>query len=134
MNRLVPLFPLCLAAPPVAANTWPPEVQAIVNENSAVCEEPMEMRDGAVTQVDLNGDGRQDWVIDGSAMACPELTTAFCGSAGCSVTTLIDGHRGDLLLHGWGVETAGGKTFLTAPNDAGQTVRFRWTGSEWKLP
>jgi hypothetical protein len=37
------------------------------------------------------------------------------------------------MLHSWDVVIENDTTCLTAPNDAGETVRFFWTGSEWQL-
>jgi hypothetical protein len=44
-----------------------------------------------------------------------------------------DGTRAGLILHDWDTLTEGGTTYLTAPNDQGQTVRFLWSGTKWQL-
>ena len=49
------------------------------------------------------------------------------------VDTVINGTRAGLNLHSWDTVTEAGTTYLTAPNDRGETVRFLWTGSEWQL-
>ena len=81
----------------------------------------------------MNGDGTEDWVIDQSGYRCSTANGLYCGTQGCGIETLIDGVPGALLLHDWGVVTEAGTTYLTAPNDAGTTVRFRWTGGDWAL-
>jgi hypothetical protein len=124
------LAPLPLAAS--AEDAWPPEVAAIVDEAKAVCDGDFSATD-AVTSRDLNGDGKPDWIIDGAALSCADSSGTYCGSGGCSVDTVIDGTRGSLLLHAWDTVTEGGTTYLTAPNDAGETVRFLWTGTDWQL-
>ncbi|PTE15523.1 hypothetical protein [Pseudogemmobacter blasticus] len=127
------LLALSLVATAAAAGDLPADVQALVDEAAGLCDGTVELREGAVSQADLNGDGTDDWVVDTGAFSCPTTATLYCGSAGCGVTTLIDGQRGDLLLHDWGTVTDGGQTYLTAPNDQGETVRFLWTGRDWQL-
>ena len=122
-----------LLVTPAAADGLPPDVAAIVDEAKSICEGTFTAAPEAVTQRDLNGDGTPDWVIDSGAFQCSTSTTLYCGTSGCGVDTLIDGTRGSLLLHSWDTLTENGTTYLTAPNDAGETVRFLWTGSEWQL-
>lgn len=124
---------LLLLATPAAAEGWPPEVAAIVDEAKSICEGTFTAAPEAVTQRDLNGDGAPDWVIDSGLFQCSDSYGTYCGTAGCGVDTLIDGTRAGLNLHSWDTVTEGGTTYLTAPNDAGETVRFLWTGSEWQL-
>ncbi len=124
---------LLLLATPALAQDWPPEVAAIVDEAKSVCEGDFTAASEAVTQRDLNGDGTPDWVIDSSLFQCPDSISTYCGTGGCAVDTLIDGTRDALLLHSWDTLTEGGTTYLTAPNDRGETVRFLWTGSDWQL-
>jgi len=124
---------LLLLATPSMAQDWPPEVAAIVEEASAICDGDFTAGPEAVTERDLNGDGAPDWVVDSGSFQCSTSTTLYCGTAGCGVDTLIDGVRGSLLLHDWDTVADGTTTYLTAPNDAGETVRFLWTGTEWQL-
>lgn len=124
---------LLLLATPAVADGWPPEVAAIVDEAKSICEGTFTADPEAVTQRDLNGDGTPDWVIDSGLFQCSDSYGTYCGTAGCGVDTLIDGTRAGLNLHSWDTVTEGGTTYLTAPNDAGETVRFLWTGSEWQL-
>lgn len=122
-----------LLVTPAAADGLPPDVAAIVDEAKSICEGTFTATPEAVTQRDLNGDGTPDWVIDSGAFQCSTSTTLYCGTSGCGVDTLIDGTRAGLNLHSWDTLTENGTTYLTAPNDAGETVRFLWTGSEWQL-
>lgn len=123
---------LSLLATPALAEDWPPEVTAIVDEARTLCEGDFTATE-AVTSRDLNGDGSPDWLIDGAGLSCSDSFGAYCGTGGCSVDTVIDGIRGSLLLHRWETVTENGTPYLTAPNDAGETVRFLWTGREWQL-
>jgi hypothetical protein len=124
---------LLLLAMPALAQDWPPEVAVIVEEAKSICEGTFTAAPEAVTRRDLNGDGTSDWVIDSGAFQCSDSHGTYCGTLGCGVDTLIDGTRAGLNLHSWDTVTEGGVTYLTAPNDKGDTVRFLWTGSEWLL-
>ena len=124
---------LLLLAPPALAQDWPPEVAAIVEDAKSICDGEFTASPEAVSQRDLNGDGTPDWVVDSGLFQCSDSYGTYCGTRGCGVDTLIDGTRGALLLHRWDTVTEGGITYLTAPNDQGETVRFLWTGTEWQL-
>ena len=128
-----PLLALLMITSPALAQDWPPEVAAIVDEAKSICEGTFTAAPDSVSQRDLNGDGTPDWVIDSGAFQCADSTGTYCGTSGCGVETLIDDTRGSLLLHSWDTVTESGTTYLTAPNDRGETVRFLWTGSEWQL-
>lgn len=124
---------LLLLATPAFAQDWPPEVAAIVEESSASCDGSFTAGPEAVSQVDVNGDGTADWVIDSGAFQCSTAASLYCGTQGCGVDTLVDGIRASFILHDWGTETQGGVTYLTAPNDAGGTTRFLWGNGEWQI-
>jgi hypothetical protein len=124
---------ILLLATPAAAQDWPPEVAAIVEDSKSICSGAFTASPEAVTQRDLNGDGTLDWVIDSGLFQCSDSYGTYCGTKGCGVDTLIDGTRAGLNLHSWDTVTENDTTYLTAPNDQGETVRFLWTGSEWQL-
>ena len=105
----------------------------MIDEAKTYCEGDFSVAPEAVTQRDLNGDGTPDWILDSAGFACSDSYGLYCGTQGCGVETLIDGTIGSLLLHSWDTVTEGGTTYLTAPNDKGETVRFLWTGAEWQL-
>ncbi|NJM84220.1 MAG: hypothetical protein HC844_18830 [Tabrizicola sp.] len=126
---------LALSLSPAFAEdiSLPYELQSIIDEAESYCDGEFSMADGSVQQTDLNGDGTLDWILDSGGFRCSTAATLYCGTQGCGIDTLIDGTLGALLLHDWGTVTEGGVTYLTAPNDAGETVRFLWTGREWAL-
>jgi hypothetical protein len=130
--RLAITLALTLATPSLAQD-WPPEVAAIVDEAKALCEGDFSAAPEAISQPDLNGNGTPDWLIDSGRFQCSDSFGTYCGTMGCSVDTLIDGTRASLTLHSWDTVTENGVTYLTAPNDRGETVRFVWTGSDWQL-
>lgn len=125
---------ILLASPALAQDpAWPDEFAAIIEEDKTYCTGEFSVAPEAVTQRDLNGDGTLDWILDTAGFACSDSYGLYCGTQGCGVETLIDGVQGSLLLHSWDTVTEGGTTYLTAPNDRGETVRFLWTGNEWQL-
>ena len=52
-----------------------------------------------LTEADLNGDGRPDYVTDLAGLDCVNAWSYFCGSAGCPVTVWLSGPDG--LSVGW---------------------------------
>lgn len=124
---------LLLLAAPAVAQDWPPDVAAILEDASALCDGTFTALPDSVSQRDLNGDGRADWIVDSGAFQCSTSDSLYCGTHGCGVDTVIDGLRGSFVLHAWDTETVGSTTYLTAPNDQGGTSRFLWTGSEWQF-
>jgi hypothetical protein len=133
MLRTLPLV-LLLTSPALAQEpAWPKEFVSIIEEDETMCPGEFSVAPEAVVQRDLNGDGTLDWVLDTAGFACSDSYGLFCGTQGCGVETLIDGTLSSLLLHSWDTVTEGGTTYLTAPNDKGETVRFLWSGKEWQL-
>jgi hypothetical protein len=132
MRAALALF--LLACPAFAQNpAWPSEFVSIIEEDKTYCTGAFSVAPEAITQRDLNGDGTKDWILDTAGFACSDSYGLYCGTQGCGVETLIDGTLGSLLLHSWDTVTEDGTTYLTAPNDRGETVRFLWTGTEWQL-
>lgn len=112
---------------------WPDEFASIIAEDKTYCDGEFSVAPETVVQRDLNGDGTLDWILDTAGFACSNSYGLYCGTQGCGVETLIDGVLGSLLLRSWDTVTEDGTTYLTAPNDKGETVRFLWSGSEWVL-
>jgi len=118
----------------VAETAWPPEFNTAVNEARTYCEGEFSITEETVVHRDLNDDGTSDWILDANGFSCSANASSFyCGTEGCEIETQIDGVSGALLLHDWAVVTEAGTTFLTAPNSAGEPVRFLWTGTDWAL-
>jgi hypothetical protein len=126
-------IPLLFLAVPAAAQNWPPEVAALVEESRSICGGDFTASPEAVTQRDLNGDGKPDWVIDSGRFQCSDSYGTYCGTRGCGIHTLIDGIHGELLLRSWDTVTEDGITYLTTHNNKGRPVRFLWSGTEWKI-
>jgi hypothetical protein len=130
---LRPLALILVAAPALAETPIPPEITALIDRIGDYCAGTFTLQPDAISQPDLNGDGSPDWLVDGSRYSCSDSVGFYCGTGGCPVDTLIDSKPGALLLHSFEVVTEGGTTYLTAPNDQGETVRFLWTGEAWAL-
>jgi hypothetical protein len=133
MLRPLALFVLSVSPAVAQEPAWPYELTSIVDEARDYCDGEFTASPESVVQRDLNGDGKLDWLLDSAGFGCSTAATLYCGTGGCGADTLIDGTLSSLLLHSWDTVTENGTTYLTAPNDAGETVRFLWIGSEWVL-
>ncbi len=127
-----PILLTLFAFPAAAEDAWPQEFAAFIADAQTQCG-GFSVAPEAVSRRDLNGDGTADWVLDTAGFACADSYGTFCGTGGCGVETLIDGVQGSLLLRSWDTVTEDGTTYLTAPNDLGETVRFIWSGTTWVL-
>lgn len=70
------------------------------------------MEDGFERREDLDGDGREDVVIDFAAAVCSEMASLYCGSGGCTVGFFLA--RGDAykrlfdgVIRGYSVQPGG---------------------------
>lgn len=57
--------------------------------------------DGAVTRVDVTGDGQADAVVDARFFRCSSAASLFCGTGGCAITVIADGSTTGFLAKGW---------------------------------
>jgi len=111
---------LALLAPPASAQGLPPALEGFADEQAAACREAGgEPRIGPAfaTAVDLDGEGRLDYIVDLAGIECAGAWSLFCGSAGCPVSVWLagpDGHArvwGD-YAQGWEIVGAGAETAL----------------------
>ena len=133
MLRPIALLLLTLSPALAEEAAGPPAFASIIDEARTYCDGEFTASPETVVQKDLNGDGTPDWILDSAGFDCSTAHGLYCGTGGCGVDTLIDGTLGSLIRHSWEVVTEDDPTYLTAPNNAGETVRFLWTGSDWKL-
>ena len=54
----------------------------------------IEFADGFLTRHNVDGDGRDDVVVDYESLVCDGSRMMFCGSAGCSMTVYLQGEDG----------------------------------------
>lgn len=59
------------------------------------------VKDGAVVQADLDGQGELDWVLNDLKLSCSTAASLFCGTGGCEVNFMIDGVIDTRLSKGW---------------------------------
>ncbi|MEJ2021030.1 MAG: hypothetical protein P8X43_03050 [Maritimibacter sp.] len=95
-----------MAACPVAAAPSPiaqpmggddPAAQ-VLSEIKSACAEmggTISVEPGFETRQDLNGDGRDDLVIDYASAACSEAASLYCGSGGCTTGLYLDQGNGE---------------------------------------
>ena len=86
----------CAAAAPL-----PPEVKAVLDEKAAECREAegQGLRGNglpAVRRLDLNGDGRPDFIVDLDKAPCVGIESLFCGTGGCALVILASRRDGTL--------------------------------------
>ena len=83
------------AAKPAAFNVadYPAEVQHALSYASEECKDQgggeVTFAPDTVRRVDLNGDGRLDYVVSFQDTKCSSYVTAFCGTAGCTMDFLV---------------------------------------------
>ena len=119
-----------LAAHPAAAQEPPPALIEALEEASALCQAQggaPTILDAYKTEVDLNGDGRDDFVTDFARLECAGAWDALCGTSGCPVTAWLSEPGGshdrfDLgPLRGFTIDDAGdGLPVLVARYDQGR--------------
>lgn len=88
---------------PIAAAASP--VDDLLSEAAQTCAGidggEMTAPDGAVTSVDLSGDGTSDTILDESRLTCSTAASAFCGSGGCGVHAIVGDKVTSWLATGW---------------------------------
>ena len=96
MRPLLALL-LCLAPPAARALDLPAPLRKLTDEAFAECREaggtPALLAD-YVRTADLNGDGREDYLVDFAGLNCAGAESYFCGSAGCPVSVWASTPRG----------------------------------------
>lgn len=93
-------IPLALGAPSIAAAAAepPPALIEATETASAVCialNGTPRILAGYERSLDLNGDGREDYVTDLSHLECADAWSAFCGPSGCPVSAWLSRSDGE---------------------------------------
>jgi hypothetical protein len=90
---LILVLGLIGSAIPAAAQDFPKGIQEALERHKAFC---LDGGGTAVTfdrnvarKIDLNGDGRDDYILDMRDTVCTEMEHAYCGTGGCAVEILI---------------------------------------------
>lgn len=104
-KRLVATLVLALAlpGPSFAADSAEAVIEAARGECRSLENGVLEVQDGAVTRIDVSGDGEPDAIVDSARFSCSSSASFFCGTGGCAVTVVVDGKATDFLAKGWTV-------------------------------
>jgi hypothetical protein len=73
--------------------SYPDSVASAINSNTATCESFKGKPGSTRNDLDLNGDGTNDWIVDYGHLECDGSTSMFCGSGGCTLQVLISNGR-----------------------------------------
>jgi hypothetical protein len=86
-------------AAPSAAPSYPKEIAAALDRENKECLEQGEgtgakFGPSIVRTIDLNGDGRLDYIVDLKDTKCDGFESYFCGTGGCGVEIFIAQRNG----------------------------------------
>ena len=121
-------FRLLLALAPIALATAAPSAQAadlaagVIAEARKACEgfENGKFDAGdAVRQVDLDGDGAMDTVVDESKFSCSSAASMYCGTGGCMLHTIVGDKKNSFQAEGWRMTDWDGRPILLLARDGG---------------
>lgn len=73
----------------------------------------------AVTEVDLDGDGVLDRIVDSAAFSCSSMASAYCGSGGCEIYPVIGDRSWSYQAVGWRMIDWDGRPVLLVARDGG---------------
>lgn len=73
----------------------------------------------AVSEVDLDGDGTLDRVVDEGRFACSSAASLYCGSGGCMLHTIVGEAVASFQATGWRVVTWDEMPILLIGRDGG---------------
>ncbi|MEE4118459.1 MAG: hypothetical protein V2I65_05545 [Paracoccaceae bacterium] len=73
----------------------------------------------AVHEVDLDGDGAPDRVVDESAFACSSAASMYCGSGGCMLHAVVGETVASFQAEGWRMIDWDGRPILLVARDGG---------------
>jgi hypothetical protein len=86
-------FGLSLAVTvPALAEDWPPQIGAELAERQEYCKQQggkAAIAETFLRRVDLDGDGRDDFIMDDAGFRCSEGVPLYCGSGGCQVQVFM---------------------------------------------
>ena len=77
--------------------------------------------DRAVRRLDLDGNGRDDFILDDNRLVCSKGAPGWCGSGGCSMEVFLSGAKGGLKS----VLTELGSGYEVKKSGKGHRVTFR---------
>ncbi len=70
-------------------------------------------QEGAISEIDLDGDGRADKVVEEAKFSCSSAASLYCGTGGCMIHIIVGDQVYSRLAKGWKpVEWAGDAIIL----------------------
>jgi len=81
-----------VVAVPSHADVYPAEVNAAIADARKYCEDEggvFTSTPQAVRKLDLNGDGRDDYIVTLQEVTCDGADGGFCGTGGCITTIMV---------------------------------------------
>ncbi|MEM9046071.1 MAG: hypothetical protein AAGC81_15390 [Pseudomonadota bacterium] len=83
------------------------QVRTVIEQVRADCAEfedgALDVKPGAVSQVELTGDDRPEEIVDSRFLSCSSAASLYCGTGGCSIWVLAEGTTRNLLVKDWQV-------------------------------
>jgi hypothetical protein len=73
----------------------------------------------AVVEVDLDGDGPDDALVDESRYTCSSAASMYCGSGGCMLHAVAGGTTSVFQAEGWKIVDWDGRPVLLVARDGG---------------
>jgi hypothetical protein len=83
---------------PARGQSYPASVASAINSNTATCDSFKGKPGFTRSDLDLNGDGTNDWIVDYGNLECDGSTSIFCGSGGCTLQVLISTSRSEWVV------------------------------------
>jgi len=130
MRAALCLGMLLAIAAPALAEDWPAAIKAELDDRQAYCKDQgEEAKIGAtfLRRMDLDGDGREDFIMDDAGFGCTKGAPPYCGSGGCSIQVFIGGEKDARLVFSELAQQVAlkGKVLEVAPRRGRKiTVRF----------
>ncbi|MCY1126205.1 hypothetical protein OU426_05000 [Frigidibacter sp. RF13] len=115
MIRILPALALTFAAGAAAAIDIPAATAALIEHNRTQCASnggQLSVGPDAVLQADMNGDGVEDTIFDGSQVSCTKDPQPTCSELGCDLNVIVGTDQHNFIVLGWSVERAGDRVVL----------------------
>lgn len=96
--RSILCFGLMLMTLPAHAEDWaaPASVHAEVVERMNYCKQQggkVTIAETFLRHMDLDGDGRDDFIVDDAGFRCSKGVPLYCGSGGCQIQVFLGGEK-----------------------------------------
>lgn len=85
--------------------------KGIMDEGKALCsgmdDGAFSIEDFAVANIDLNGDGIEDKIINEAGFLCSTAASLYCGTGGCNIHAIVGDVTTSWLAKGWQIVQSG---------------------------